>query len=117
MHLYQLKNLTYKQFNTYRFTRWTILIGEYGPKIRKSKKRTFEEMKYIIGEKSLLLYPDLSKEFMIHTDASTKEIGDVISQSKCPIVFYSRKLTPVQTRYTTTDHVLLSNILNTEIIH
>ena len=56
----------------------------------------------------MLAYPDFEKEFVIHTDASHEQLGAVILQDKCPIAFYSRKLKPEQTRYTTTERELLS---------
>ena len=56
----------------------------------------------------LLAYPDFDKTFDIHTDASKAQLGAVISQDKKPIAFYSRKLNPAQTRYTTTERELLA---------
>ena len=57
----------------------------------------------------MLVFPDYSKAFEIHTDASAFALGAVISQDKKPIAFYSRKLNPAQTRYTTrTERELLS---------
>jgi hypothetical protein len=41
-------------------------------------------------------------------DASHVQLGSVISQDNKPIAFYSRKLQPAQTRYTTTERELLS---------
>ena len=41
-------------------------------------------------------------------DASKTHLGSVISQDKKPIAFYSRKLQPAQTQYTTTERELLS---------
>ena len=43
----------------------------------------------------------------MHTDASHSQLGSVISQDNKPIAFYSRKLNPAQTRYTTTERELL----------
>jgi len=56
----------------------------------------------------MLAYPDFSKPFVIHTDASHHQLGAVISQDEKPIAFYSRKLNPAQSRYTTTERELLS---------
>ena len=41
-------------------------------------------------------------------DASHVQLGSVISQNNKPIAFYSHKLQPVQTRYTTMERELLS---------
>ena len=58
----------------------------------------------------MLAYPDFSKPFVIHTDASHYQLGGMISQDGKPIAFYSRKLNDVQTCYTTTKQELLSII-------
>ena len=57
---------------------------------------------------TLLAFPNFSKPFVIHTDASKLQLGAIISQDGKPIAFYSRKLNPAQTRYTTTERELLS---------
>ena len=74
----------------------------------KEHQTAFEEMKKIIARETLLAYPNFSKPFEIHTDASHTQLGGVISQDGKPIAFYSRKLLPAQTRYTTTERELLS---------
>ena len=56
----------------------------------------------------LLTYPDFTQQFDIYTDASDVQLGSVITQNKKPIAFYSRKLNPAQTRYTTGEQELLS---------
>jgi hypothetical protein len=56
----------------------------------------------------MLAFPNFSKPFDIHTDASHTQLGAVISQAGKPIAFYSRKLNPAQTRYTTTERELLA---------
>jgi hypothetical protein len=72
------------------------------------EQNAFEKMKRIISRATLLAYPDFNKPFIIHTDASHTQLGAVISQDNNPIAFYSRKLNPAQTRYTTTERELLS---------
>jgi hypothetical protein len=56
----------------------------------------------------MLAFPDFSKPFDIHTDASHTQLGAVISQAGRPNAFYSRKLNPAKTRYTTTERELLA---------
>ena len=77
---------------------------KWGPEQAKA----FAAAKKIIAREVLLAYPDFSKPFVIHTDASHYQLGAVISQDDKPIAFYSRKLNPAQTRYTTTERELLS---------
>ncbi len=56
----------------------------------------------------VLAYPDLTKPFDIYTDASTKQLGAVITQDNWPIAFFSRKLSGVQFKYTVTKLELLA---------
>ena len=72
------------------------------------EQTAFDKVKKIISKDTLLAFPDFSKPFVIHTDASHTQLGAVISQNEKPIAFYSRKLNPAQTRYTTTERELLS---------
>ena len=73
-----------------------------------TEQKAFETMKKIISEEVLLSYPDFSKPFVIHADASHTQLGAVITQNDQPIAFYSRKLNDQQKRYTTTERELLS---------
>ena len=68
----------------------------------------FDKIKTIISKDVLLSYPDFSKRFDIHTDASDLQLGSVISQEGKPIAFFSRKLTPAQINYTTIEKELLA---------
>lgn len=71
-------------------------------------QKSFDTMKRIISKETLLAYPNFNETFDIHTDASHTQLGAVISQDGKPIAFYSRKLNPAQTRYTTTERELLA---------
>ena len=68
----------------------------------------FDNMKKAIARDTILAYPDFNKPFDVHTDSSKVQLGAVISQDNKPIAFYSRKLSDAQTRYTITEHKLLS---------
>ena len=50
----------------------------------------------------------LSTPFEIYTDASTLQLGAVITQENRPIMFFSRKLSGVQSKYTITELELLA---------
>ena len=65
-------------------------------------------MKLVISRETLLAYPNYEEELDIHMDASLYQVGTCILQKSKPIAFYSRKLKPAQTRYTTTERELLS---------
>ena len=72
------------------------------------QQKAFEDIKQIVAKETLLAYPNFNEPFVIHTDASDQQLGAVISQNEKPIAFYSRKLSPAQTRYTTTERELLA---------
>jgi hypothetical protein len=74
------------------------------------EQNAFDTMKKIMAGETILAYPNFDKPFHIHTDASAFQVGACISQDGKPIAFYSRKLTPTQMRYTTTERELLSII-------
>ncbi len=56
----------------------------------------------------MLAYPDFLKPFEIYTDASTKQLGAVITQENRPIAFFSWKLSGAQSKYTVTKLELLA---------
>jgi RNase H-like domain found in reverse transcriptase len=74
----------------------------------KIKSKAFQKMKTIVAREVLLAYSNFLLPFKIHTHTSHLQLGAVISQQGKPMVFYSRKLNPAQTRYTTTERELLS---------
>ena len=51
----------------------------------------------------MLAYPDYSEPFEIFTDASTRQLGAVITQKGRPLAFLSRKLSAAQEKYTVTE--------------
>ncbi len=67
----------------------------------------FDNVNATIVKEVVLGYPDFSKPFEIHTDASTKQLGAVITQENKPIAFFSRKLSDAQSKYTVTKLELL----------
>ena len=73
----------------------------------EAEQKAFDTMKRSMARETILAYPNFTKPFEIHTDASAFQLGSCISQDKRPIAFYSRKLAPAQTRYTTTERELL----------
>jgi hypothetical protein len=55
-----------------------------------------------------LAYSDYSKVFEIYTDASSKQLGAVITQYNRPIAFFSWKLSDTQRKYSITKIELLA---------
>jgi hypothetical protein len=94
----------------------TSLIGECGQtKTNKAKgtkkvpwhwdevhQRAFNHVKATIAKDVVLAYPDYSKVFEIYTDASSKQLGAVITQDDRPIAFFSWKLCDAQHKYSVT---------------
>ena len=100
----------------------TDLVGECGEmkttKKNKTKKKpwrwdpihqhAFDNVKATITKDVVLAYPDFYKSFEIYTDASTMQLGAVITQDNRPIAFFSRKLSETQTKYSVTKIELLA---------
>jgi hypothetical protein len=55
-----------------------------------------------------LAYPDYAKVFEIYTDASSKQLGAVITQDNRPIAFFSWKLSDAQRKHSVTKIELLA---------
>jgi hypothetical protein len=73
----------------------------------------FDNTKTTIAREVVLAYPDFTKSFDIYTDASTKQLGSVITQDNRPIAFFSRKLSGAQSKYTVTKLELLAIVEKT----
>eukprot|EP00804_Cyclotella_cryptica_P021534 CCRYP_005830-RA/>CCRYP_005830-RA protein AED:0.19 eAED:0.19 QI:0/0/0/1/0/0/2/0/363 len=100
----------------------TSLVGECGhtkvTRANKTKKcpwywdtvhqKAFDDVKTSIAKDVVLAYPNYSREFEIYTDASSKQLGSVITQGNRPLAFFSRKLATTQQKYSVTKLDLLA---------
>ena len=82
----------------------TDLVGECGQtKVTRAKRtkrvpwhwdevqqKAFDMVKATIAKDVVLAYPDYSKTFEVYTDASSTQLGSVITQSNRPLAFFSR---------------------------
>jgi hypothetical protein len=68
----------------------------------------FDNVKKIITKEVVLAYPDFTKPFEIYTNASTKQLGVVITQDNRPVAFFNRELSGAQSKYTVTKLELLA---------
>ena len=87
---------------------------------RKKKKlcwsdeshQAFEKSKASFASNTLLSFPSPRAELVLSTDANDTAIGAVLKQLAnghlSPVAFYSKKLSPAQTRYSTFDRELLA---------
>ncbi len=88
----------------------TSLVGECGhtkvTRAKKTKRRAwhwdevhqiaFDNVKATTARDVVLAYPDYSQEFEMYTDASSKQLGTVVTQGNKPRAFFSRKLTEMK---------------------
>ena len=61
----------------------------------------------MVSAETLMSYPDWKLQLTVHTDASDKRLGAVISQNNKPTAFCSRKLSKPQRNYNKTERELL----------
>ncbi len=71
-------------------------------------QRAFDHIKATIAKDVVLAYPDYSKVFEIYTDASSKQLGAVITQDNRPVAFFSWKLSDTQRKHSVTKIELLA---------
>jgi hypothetical protein len=99
-----------------------LLVGECGEtkttRMNKTKKKpwrwdpihqqAFDNVKAAIAKETVLAYPDFAKPFEIYTDASSMQLGAVITQDNRPLAFFIRKLSETQQKYSVTEIELLA---------
>ncbi len=71
-------------------------------------QQAFDNIKSTITKDVVPAYPDFTKPFKMYTDASTMQLGAMITQDNRPIAFFSRKLSETQTKYNVTKIKLLA---------
>jgi hypothetical protein len=100
----------------------TDLVGEWGEtkttRMNRTKKKpwpwdpihqqAFDNVKAAIAKETVLAYPDFSKPFEIYMDASSTQLGAVITQDNRPIAFFSRKLSETQQKHSATEIEILA---------
>jgi hypothetical protein len=102
----------------------TDLVGECREtkttRMNKTKKRpwwwdlihqqAFNNVKAAIAKDTVLAYPNFLKPFEIFMDTFSTQLGAMITQDNRPIVFFSRKLSKMQQKYSVTEIELLAKV-------
>ncbi len=68
----------------------------------------FDNVKAAIAKETVFAYPDFSKPLEIYMDASSTQLGAMITQENRPIAFFSRKLSETQQKYSVMEIELLA---------
>ncbi len=71
-------------------------------------QQAFDNVKAAIAKESVLAYPDFLKPCEIYTEASSMQLGAVITQDNWPIAFFSRKLFKMQQKLSVMEIELLA---------
>ena len=66
-------------------------------------QQVFDNINAAIAKETVLAYLDFLKPFEIYTDASSMQMGAMITQDNRPIAFFSRKLSKMQQKYIVTE--------------
>lgn len=82
-------------------------------------QHAFEQLRDAIINAPVLLAPDSSKDYLLHTDASLYAIGSILLQqddtgAHRPVAYYSRTLSPAQRNYHATDREALALVESCE---
>ncbi len=85
--------------------KWTKKVSWHWDEVHQ---RAFNHVKATITKDVILAYLDYSKVFEIYTDASSKQLGAVITQDNRPIAFFIWKHLNTQRKYSVTKIELLA---------
>lgn len=82
----------------------------------ETAQKAFNDVKEALSQKVLLTHPKADAPLSLSVDASERAIGSTLQQSINgewqPLAFFSRKLKPAETRYSTFDRELLAIYLS-----
>src|ERR1700755_397230 len=76
------------------------------------ENEAFNKIKELLSTSPILIHPDFNVPFKLHTDVSDLAIGAFLTQEidgiDRPVAYFSRKLTPQETRYSVTEREALA---------
>lgn len=93
-----------------------LLKGKFKFKWGEECQEAFLSLRAVLCELPVLRVPDFSRNFKLACDASNGAVGAVLLQEDdkgvdMPVAYFSKKLTPAQSRYSCIEKELLSLIL------
>ena len=82
----------------------------------ENRQAAFEKMKILLMSAPVLMLPDDTRPFIVNTDASSVGVGAVLQQIDTngklrPCAYFSKKLQPAETRYSTHEQEMLAIML------
>ena len=81
-------------------------------------QRVFDDIKSAVTTQPVLTYFDPKADHTIQCDASKWELGVVLLQNRCPVIYASRTLTETEQRYSDTERELVAVIFTLDrLIH
>jgi hypothetical protein len=78
------------------------------------QQECFEALKLALSTAPTLKLPDFDMPFEVIVDASNIAIGAVLLQDKKPVAYESKKLSPTEMRWTTTEREVVCSSACTE---
>ncbi|KAG0424754.1 Retrovirus-related Pol polyprotein from transposon, partial [Dictyocoela muelleri] len=76
------------------------------------EEKAFVKLKELLSSSPILIHPNFNNPFKLHTDVLDLAIGAVLTQESNgvdkPIAYFSRKLTPQESRYSVTEREALA---------
>lgn len=87
----------------------------------RKKEASFQSLKCLLGSEPILKIPDMSRDFVLQTDASENAIGAVLLQNhdgeNFPVAYASKKLQVRETRYSVIEKECLALVWAVKKFH
>ena len=80
-------------------------------------QKAFKELKKSISSEVILSFPDCTKEFHLHVDASDCQLGAALTQDRKPLAFFSKKLAKHQHKHGIGKKEMLSVVESLQEFH
>jgi hypothetical protein len=99
----------------------SLRVTNKGWEWNEELQKEFENLKEALRMMSFTILPDYKKEFILKTDASNVELGDVLMQEvngkMLPVQWASKKLTSTESRYGISEKEMLATVRGKTIVY